>query len=184
MGEIVLALVELVIRFRDFFVFWTVLDEYERGVVLRLGRFQEDRGDGGIVGPGIIWHRPFGIDVVLQTNVVYEVGDAELQMVTTDGVTVNIEVVAGYSISNVRKFLLEVEEAGDAVLDAIGGAVFEFGRTRSWNELNDPAFVTELQKGIARRGVRFGVRIETVYIHSLTRLGLRHGVIKTVNTAN
>ena len=184
MGEIVLALVDLFIRFRDFFIFWTVLDEYERGVLLRFGRFKENRGEDGVVGPGLVWHLPFGIDEVLNTNVVYEVGDAELQMVTTDGVTVNIEVVAGYSISNVKKFLLEVEEAGDAVLDAIGGAVFEFGRKRSWDELNHPDFVTELQKGIARRGVRFGVKIETVYIHSLTRLGLRHGVLKTITTAN
>jgi len=114
--------------------------------------------------------------------VVYETDDAELQMMTTDGVAVNIKVVAGYSISNVRKFLLEVEGAGDAVLDAIGGAVFEFGRYRSWAELNDPDFVTALQKGIARRGIRFGVKVETVYIHSLTRLGLRHGVLKLIST--
>lgn len=184
MGEIVIALIEVLKTSLYFFIPWTVLDEYERGVLLRFGRHVKRRGDDGVVGPGIILHWPFRIDEVLSTNVVFEVGDAEMQLQTKDDITVNIEVVVGYSISNPRKFLLEVEEAGDAVLDAVGGAVFERARQRTWADLNSAEFVDELRKEISRRGVRFGVRIESVYLHSLVRLGLRYGVLKTINTAN
>ncbi len=181
MGDIVLAIIEVLKTTIFWFLPWTVLDQYERGVLLRLGVHQTQRGEDGILQPGLIWHLPCNIDIILSTNVVFETGSAELQCQTSDDVAVNIDVVAGYSISNPRKFLLEVEDAGDAVLDAVGGAVFESARKRTWADLNAESFVDDLRKEIARRGVRFGVKIESVYIHSLVRLGLRHGVLKIIN---
>ena len=182
MGDVLLAIIEVLKVTLYFFIPWTVLDEYERGVILRLGKHVK-RGGQDVVGPGIIFHWPFNIDQIPTTNVVFEVGDAELQCTTHDGVVVNVEVVAGYSISNPRKFLLEVEEAGDAVLDAIGGAVFESVRSRTWEDLSAVSFVDDLRKEIGRRGLRFGVKIESVYLHSLVRLGLDHGVIKLIQTS-
>ncbi len=180
MGDVLLAIIEVLKTALFFFIPWTVLDEYERGVLLRLGKHVTKRGNEGVVGPGIIIHWPCNFDRVLETNVVFETGSAELVCQTSDDTTVNLDVVAGYSISNPRKFLLEVEDAGDAVLDAIGGAVFESARKRTWADLNSESFVDDLRKEIGRRGIRFGVKIESVYIHSLVRLGLRHGVHKII----
>lgn len=180
MGDVLLAIIEVLKVTLYFFIPWTVLDEYERGVILRLGKHVKRSGKD-VVGPGIIFHFPFNIDVIPSTNVVFETGDAELQCTTSDGVVVNVEAVAGYSISNPRKFLLEVEEAGDAVLDAIGGAVFESVRQRTWADLSAESFADDLRKEIGRRGLKFGVRIESLYLHSLVRLGLDHGVVKIVN---
>jgi regulator of protease activity HflC (stomatin/prohibitin superfamily) len=182
MGDIALAIFEFFKVTLYWFLPWTVLDEYERGVLLRLGRPVARKGSE-VIGPGLIFHFPFNIDQLLFTNVVFETGSAELQCQTRDDITINIEVVAGYSISNPRKFLIEVEEAGDAVLDAIGGGVFESVRKRTWEQIDDSDFVDILRSEIGQRGRRFGVKIETVYIHSLTRLGLRYGVLKTVNTS-
>lgn len=191
MGDFFKFLVDLGERIRDFVTPWTVLAEYERGVLLRLGRHRIDRkwfctkaNPQGVVGPGLLWHLPFNIDEVTYTNVVFETGSHEMQIQSADGVQVNVEIVAGYSISNPRKFLLEIEEAGDAVLDAIGGGAYDVMRKMTWVEMNADGASDKVFRGIARRGVKFGVRMEAVYFHSLVRLGLREGVFKNVATVS
>jgi len=185
MGDFFKFLVDLFERLRDFVTPWTVLAEYERGCLLRLGRHARKRGDeNGVVGPGLIWHLPFNIDEIVYTNVVFETGSAELQVQSADGIQVNIDCVIGYSVPNPRKFLLEIEEAGDAVLDAVGGGVFEAMHKLTFAEMNKEAAVHQVRKEIARRGVKFGVKIEAVYFHSLVRLGLREGVFKNVATVS
>ncbi len=184
MGDFFKFLVDLIERGRDFLTPWTVLAEYERGCLLRLGRHVRKRGDdNGVVGPGLIWHLPFNIDEIVYTNVVFETGSAELQLQSMDGIQVNVDCVIGYSVPNPRKFLLEIEEANDAILDAVGGGVYEAMHKMTFADMNNEAAVFTVQKAIARRGVKFGVKIEAVYFHSLVRLGLREGVFKNVSTA-
>lgn len=184
MGDFFKWLVDLFERLRDFITPWTVLAEYERGVLLRLGRHAKHRGADGVVGPGIIFHLPLNIDDILYTNVVFETGAHEMQIQSADGVQVNVEIVAGYSISNPRKFLLEIEDAGDAVLDAMGGGAYDTMRQMTWTEMQSNDAAGKVHRGISRRGVKFGVKFEAVYFHSLVRLGLREGVFKNVSNVN
>ena len=182
MGDIALAILEIVKTIWYFFIPWTVVDEYERGIVLRLGRPRKKNGEEeGVVGPGFIWHRPFNIDVVLTTNIVFETGEAaDLAVQTADGVTMNAHAIAGYTVNNPRKFLLEVENTGDVVLDAVGGAVTQAIRQRMLKQVLDTDFEEEVKKEMSRRFVRFGVRMESFYFHILTPLGMRHGAIKVL----
>ncbi len=189
MGDFFKFLIERFEKLRDFMIPWTVLDEYERGVLLRLGKHRADRkwfctkaDSQGAIGPGIIWHLPFNIDEILYTNVVFETGSAELQLQSKDGIQVNIDCVIGYSVPNPRKFLLEIETAEDAVLDAIGGGVFAAMHEMTFAEMNAGEAVSQVRREIARRGLRFGVKIEAVYFHSLVRLGLLEGVFKNIAT--
>jgi len=113
--------------------------------------------------------------------VVFETSNmSDLQVTTKDGKEVNVGPVVGYSISNVRKYLLEAEEAEDVVVEVIGGAVFEEIHKRTWEECQKPGLAEEVRGNISRRAIRFGVKIETMYFHSLTRMGLEYGVVRVI----
>ena len=134
-----------------------------------------------VVGPGFIWHWPFNIDEIIVTNVVFETAPiADLQIETKDGIAINAQPVVGYCIINVRKFLLEVEEATSAVVDVAGGAIVEAVRKKTWEEIKaDTEFTRKIRDVVARRAnERFGIEIQSMYFHSLVRMGFRHGVLK------
>ena len=194
------SLIELLKLIWGFFIPFTIVKEYERGVRLRLGKvkktkgglfmfftrpwkwFKNDKVEEGVIGPGFIVHAPFYVDEVMTANVAFETGDIEdLQLYTKDLESIDIKAVVGYRITNVRKFLIDVEDATDALVDACGGAIFDAVRGSSWEEINSPEFVERVHQVVKEKAQRkFGVRIDTLYFHTLTKLGLDGGVIKVV----
>ncbi len=80
-----------------------IANEYERGVVFRLGRLM------GIRGPGLFWLIPLGIEkmrkVDLRTNTV----DVERQeTITKDSVTIKVNAVLWFRIMDPVKSVVEV----------------------------------------------------------------------------
>lgn len=196
------SLIELLKDSVNFFLPWTVLEYYERGVLLRFGRPRtrkvpgwwwirhpikrwklrhEEAKEDTVVGPGFIWHWPFKIDEITCTNVAFETTSLEdIHLETKNGMALCVAPVVGYSVSDVRKFLLEVENASSAVSDALGGAIFEAVRQRDWSEIsNDPNFTRKVLTAVRKRASeRFGIEVESLYFHALIPMGLKTGVIK------
>lgn len=194
------SLIELLKDSVYFFLPFTKIDYFQRGVLLRWGnprrrrpaprrwllykpcKFRKvERAEDCVVGPGFIWHWPFNIDEIIVTNVVFETAPiADLQIETLDGIAINAKPVVGYRIINVRQFLLDVEDATSAVVDVAGGAIVEAVRKKTWEEIKaDTEFTRKIRDVVARRAnERFGIKIETMYFHSLVRMGLKHGVLK------
>lgn len=185
-----------------FFIPWTVLDYYERGVLLRFGKPRVRKAPGWwcirhpikrwrlrhaeavedtVVGPGFIWHWPFYIDQITATNVVFEtISLDDIQLETKDGIVIDVVPVVGHSVLDVRKLLLEVENAKDGIADALGGAIFEAVRQRTMEEIrNDPNFTRKVLTTVRKRASeRFGIEVESLYFHALIPMGLRSGVLK------
>lgn len=86
-----------------------IVQEYERSVVFRLGRFSR------IAGPGLFWIIPIierTITLDLRTRTV----DIEQQeTITKDSVTINVNAVLWYKICDPKKAVLAVEKYGSAV---------------------------------------------------------------------
>ena len=57
-------LIELIVASLETFQFWTVINPYERAVLIRLGQFKEE------LAPGFHWRLPFHIDAVHSEHVV------------------------------------------------------------------------------------------------------------------
>jgi regulator of protease activity HflC (stomatin/prohibitin superfamily) len=93
---------------------FVVLDEFEAGVVLRLGRPHRD------LGPGFHPLIPFA-EQCLQTNTVPYLHDLPPQSV---GPYV-FRAVVTYSVVDPRRFLLGVEDGRSAIEDACLGALCE-----------------------------------------------------------
>ena len=146
------------------FQFLAVVDAYQRGVVLRFGRFQRE------VGPGLIWLIPIFVDRVIVENVVLETLPVCPQSLTTrDGKSVVLGTVVSFSIEDVKKFVLEIEGRNDFIEDSLYGIQSKFVMTRDWAELCSTDIENELTKAARRRAKEWGVNIYRVQVSDFSQ---------------
>ncbi|HEX4241479.1 MAG TPA: SPFH domain-containing protein [Steroidobacteraceae bacterium] len=87
-----------------------VAQEYERGVVFRLGRFR------GLRGPGLYWIIPLGIERAVRIDIRTRTVSAEQQeTITRDSVTIKVNAVLWYRIVDAAKAVIAVADAPAAV---------------------------------------------------------------------
>ena len=87
-----------------------IAQEYQRGVVLRLGRFV------GLRGPGLYWVIPLGIERATTIDVRTLTVSAEQQeTITRDSVTIKVNAVLWYRIVDAAKSVIVVSDAHSAV---------------------------------------------------------------------
>lgn len=87
-----------------------VAQEYQRGVVFRLGRFSSVRG------PGIYWIIPLGIERSVTIDIRTSTVSAERQeTITRDSVTIKVNAVMWYKIVDAPKSVIAVRDASGAV---------------------------------------------------------------------
>ncbi len=87
-----------------------VAQEYQRGVIFRLGRFM------GLRGPGLYWIIPLQIERAVTIDVRTRTVSAEQQeTITRDSVTIKVNAVLWYRIVDAAKSVIEVADAEAAV---------------------------------------------------------------------
>ena len=87
-----------------------IAQEYQRGVVFRLGRYV------GLRGPGLYWIIPFGIERAVTIDIRTRTVSAEQQeTITRDSVTVKLNAVLWYRVVDAAKSVIAVENVGAAV---------------------------------------------------------------------
>lgn len=87
-----------------------IAQEYERGVVFRLGRYAGQRG------PGLYWIIPLGIERAVSIDTRTRTVSAERQeTITRDSVTIKVNAVLWYHITDPAKSVIAVIDAAAAV---------------------------------------------------------------------
>ena len=87
-----------------------IAQEYQRGVVFRLGRFTGTRG------PGLYFIIPFGIERSMTIDIRISTVSAEQQeTITRDSVTIKVNAVLWYRIVDPAKSVIAVNNAATAV---------------------------------------------------------------------
>ena len=138
----------------QWFSFATVVDAYEYGLVLRLGKFNRT------LSPGLHFIYPFGVDQVFTENVVQETQSVSTQSLTTkDGKNIIISAVLSYRIKDIRKYMLEVEDAAGVLEDSTYGVVAAAVERADWDEIRLPEFTEEVYKAIRQKAFRWGVEV-------------------------
>jgi regulator of protease activity HflC (stomatin/prohibitin superfamily) len=83
-----------------------ILQEYERGVVFRLGSALAD-----VRGPGLVLIIPFGIDRMVKVGMRVMTMDVPVQdVITRDNVSVKVNAVVYLKVIDARRAILEVED--------------------------------------------------------------------------
>jgi regulator of protease activity HflC (stomatin/prohibitin superfamily) len=136
-----------------------VAKQWERGVVLRLGRYV------GLRGPGLFWVVPF-VDSVTSwiDQRVITTGFAAEETLTSDTVPVNVDAVLFWMVYDPEKAALEVQDYKDAVSWAAQTALRDIiGRTPLTVLLRGREQIeAELQKLIDERSNPWGVTVQSV----------------------
>jgi regulator of protease activity HflC (stomatin/prohibitin superfamily) len=136
-----------------------IAQQWERAVVLRLGRFV------GLRGPGLFWIVPF-IDRVsswIDQRTITTSFAAE-QTLTADTVPVNVDAVLFWLVHDVQKAALEVQDYSQAVSWAAQTALRDIiGRTTLTDLLRGRERIeSELQLLIDQRSNPWGVTVSSV----------------------
>ena len=133
--------------------------EWERGVVLRLGRFV------GLRGPGLFWVMPFveSVNSWVDQRVI-TTGFAAEQSLTADTVPVNVDAVLFWLVHDPQKAALEVQDYFNAVTWAAQTALRDIiGRTSLADLLLGRERIEgELQQLIDERSSPWGVTVQAV----------------------
>src|SRR5580704_75850 len=87
-----------------------IAQEYQRGVVFRLGRYK------GLRGPGLYWIIPLSIERSVTIDIRTRTVSAEQQeTITRDSVTVKLNAVLWYRVVDPTKSVIAVTDAPTAV---------------------------------------------------------------------
>jgi regulator of protease activity HflC (stomatin/prohibitin superfamily) len=87
-----------------------ISQEYQRGVIFRLGRYN------GLRGPGLFWIIPLGIERAVIIDIRTRTVSAEQQeTITRDSVTIKVNAVLWYRVVDAAKSVIAVSEASHAV---------------------------------------------------------------------
>jgi regulator of protease activity HflC (stomatin/prohibitin superfamily) len=141
-----------------------IVNQWERVVVLYLGRFV------GIRGPGLVIIIPFlnTIPVTIDIRVITTSFNAE-ETLTKDTVPVNVDAVLFWQVFDTQKAALEVQNYKDSVLLASQTALRDvIGKTMLADMLAGREMIdTELQKTIQRRIDGWGINVLSVEIRDV-----------------
>lgn len=156
-------LIDTMVEFIGLFQCWTYIDEYEKGVILRLGRFSR------VVDPGPRYLLPMGIDRVLTVNAMPDPIYLDLQSVhTKDDYKVNIQVGVIWEVTDPKAFLIDNENTEHMIRMLCSGVVLEKAQQTSWAAAREEGFADTLRTPMNRKIKKRGARITDVVIQDFT----------------
>ena len=134
-----------------------IAQEYQRGVVFRLGRYK------GLRGPGLYWIIPLGVERSVTIDIRTRTVSAEQQeTITRDSVTIKVNGVLWYRIEDAAKAVISVTDAPAAVYQlALTGLRNIIGQhdldevLQERNKINDL-----LKESIVGSSTRWGLEVE------------------------
>jgi membrane protease subunit HflK len=152
-------IVDLLIQFMELFQVFVFIDAYEKGVVLRQGKFNR------VVEPGLRWIIPFGQEEVLVANVKPEPMYLDVQSLhTADDYACNIQVGLIWRITDIKEFLIENEDTEDIVGMLCSGLVTRSVHANKWTALRKDGYAGSLKAPMNRKVRKRGAEIDEVVV--------------------
>ncbi|HEU4938100.1 MAG TPA: slipin family protein [Vicinamibacterales bacterium] len=158
-----------------------IAEQWERAVVLRLGRFV------GLRGPGLFWLVPFvdRVSTWIDQRTITTTFAAE-QTLTSDTVPVNVDAVLFWMVHDAQKAALEVQDYPQAVSWAAQTALRDIiGRTSLTELLRGRERIEgELQQLIDQRSNPWGVTVSSVEMRDVViPVGLQDAMSREAQAA-
>lgn len=157
-------LTDFLIQCIGIFQFWKVVEQWERGLVLRFGRYHR------MVKPGLVFVWPFYIESVYVEDIYRKVAALPPQSLTTsEGVSVVVSAVVTYRVKNVKKVILAAGGHEDAIIAVIPGTIGAFVSGARWDDLNTEEFRSTVASAAHESAVDWGMVVEDVRFANLVK---------------
>jgi regulator of protease activity HflC (stomatin/prohibitin superfamily) len=148
-----------VVEFIELFQFFVFIDHYEKGVILRQGKYNRE------VGPGLRFIIPFNQEEIIVANVKPEPMYLDVQSLhTADDYACNIQVGLIWRIIDVKEFLIENDDTEDMVGLLCSGIVTKSVHTHKWAALREERYADSLKAPMNRKIRKRGAEIDEVVI--------------------
>ena len=152
-------LIDLFIEVIDIFRCWVVVDEFEAGILLRLGKFHRE------ISPGFCFKLfAFDRELIVRTSIT----TMELRpqsLITKDGTLIVTNAIIKYQVVKAKPFLLEIWDATDVLKDVTMGALRRTIKTYTYEDIISGDFEVE---NTCARLVRQEVNPYGFKIHKIT----------------
>lgn len=160
--EIIAHLIEFIKQFWANVIPFYIINEYEHGVVLRMGKFHKS------IEAGFIWKIPFFDTVIHCHNTVTTMAIKNQSLTTKDEHQITIEAIVKYKIINAKKYLLEVEDSIDAINDITQGKIKQLVTSVTWSELRELKD-EQIKDLVEAESKQWGIKIYYITITSLVK---------------
>lgn len=141
-----------------------VIQEWERGVLLRLGRFQR------VLHPGVIWVIPAVDQIVSLVDMrIRSTPFSAEKTLTQDTVPVDVDAVLFWVVTDAKQAILEVEQYQPTITWAAQTTLRDvIGRTELARMISDRENLdTELQRIIDTKTADWGITVQSVEIRDV-----------------
>jgi regulator of protease activity HflC (stomatin/prohibitin superfamily) len=149
-------------------IFWFVVPQTQKAVVLRNGKFLRT------AGPGAHFKLPciFALgDEVNYADAVTETTETQPQSLTTaDGKSVVVSAIIKHHVTDPKVYILEVMDVKDAIVDITMGKIKKNVMDRTWEECKCPSLDNDIAKQARSEAKKWGVHIDEVTIVNLAEI--------------
>lgn len=138
-----------------FLTCFEVLNSFEEGVILRLGKYNRT------LAPGFHWILPWGIEKLTKETVVRQTAYLAVQsLFSKDGKPINIAGIVIFTIEDIKKFLLEIDEGETDVNNMVYGTISDCVEHTDWADIPSKEFNKEVLKRVRQATENYcGVKI-------------------------
>lgn len=157
-------LIDLVIDSIKLFRVFVVIPEFEKGVILRFGKYR------AVKDPGIAWIIPLGVDEVYSSPAYIQTMTIGPQsLVTKDGREIVVSTLVTHYVDKHDVHLLSVQGGEQAIEDTAYGVVAKFVMEQTWQELTGDDTSTRLTNKMRLSVDDYGVKVKKAQIIDLTK---------------
>lgn len=156
------SLLEFIERFFEFFVWWTIIQPWEQGIRVRLGKHRTR------LEPGIHWKIPYADRIYKQPTRRLYTNFGPMSVTTADGHTLTLSGAIGYTIRDLDVLYDRLQHAEDGVHAITAGAVTEFVAKHNLAEC-DPTHIVEGARRLLRLR-RFGLSVAQLTLTSYAKV--------------
>jgi len=144
-----------------------IIQEYETGVYMRLGRFVKN------LGPGLHLVAPFVSKVYRADRRIQTMDLGRLEVMTSDLSPVTMEAMIQYTLQHPDQSLLKIDKYKTALNQISQALLRKMVLTRDLETLirGQEQFNSEFMKRLVPEGERYGVRIERTEIRDIDPVG-------------
>lgn len=136
--------------------FWVMVNQFEEGVLLSWGKFKR------ILKPGTHLKWPI-MDYCYSTIVKYDtISIDEVNITTSDGLTITIGCIIEYDVEDVRKFLIETNDAKSNMKDVCRGVLSNVLEDCTWDEITKKTTMNKVKRMLESKYNDMGVRMKDV----------------------
>jgi regulator of protease activity HflC (stomatin/prohibitin superfamily) len=138
---------------------WVVLQPWEAGILVRLGRVKK------VIGPGFHWIIPFRVDAMWHESVTPTTHHINgLSTTTKDGRSIGFDAIITYQITDIEKALTKVTSVNDAIVDTCKGVIGTALSESTWDDVLHGRSTEELTKLCRARGWKWGIEVMAVQL--------------------